>query len=139
MAGTRKSRRDSLSHGRIQPMARILFVDDDLFILETYEKIISLFGHQAVLAETGENAFTALETQTPDMIVLDKQLPDIDGLDLLRTLKSNPETAVIPTVMVSASSDVVAMQAKAAGAQYFLSKPIFPEDLIEILEENGLA
>ena len=120
-------------------MARILFVDDDQFMLETYEKIISLFGHQAVLAETAESAVTQLEEQLPDMIVLDKQLPDIDGLELLQMLKSHPATAKIPVVMVSASTDEVAMQAQTVGAQYFLSKPIFPEDLIEILEENGLA
>jgi CheY-like chemotaxis protein len=120
-------------------MASILFVDDDEFMLETYEKIISLFGHQAILADTAEAAFIQIETQQPDMIVLDNQLPDVEGLDVLKILRSNTSTASIPVVMVSASPDVVAMQAKAAGAQYFLSKPIFPEDLIEILEENKLA
>ena len=120
-------------------MARILFVDDDQFMLETYEKIISLFGHQAILAETAEDAVTQLEQGLPDLIVLDHQLPDVDGLELLQMLKSHPATAKIPVVMVSAGSDEVAMKAQAVGAQYFLSKPIFPEDLIEILEENKLA
>jgi len=120
-------------------MANILFVDDDEFMLETYEKIISLFGHQAILAETAEVAFERIEKQQPDMIVLDNHLPDVEGIDVLKALRSNPSTANVPVVMISASSDMIAMQAKSAGAQYFLSKPFFPEDLIEILEENKLA
>ena len=120
-------------------MARILFIDDDLFTLETYEKIISLFGHQAILAETAAKAFQAIEDSAPDLIVLDKQLPDMDGLEFLGVLRSNSVSAAIPVVMVSASPDALAMQAQIAGAQHFLSKPIFPEDLIDILEQNGLA
>lgn len=117
-------------------MARILFVDDDFFTLETYGKIVSLFGHQAILADTCVQALKLAIEQLPDLIILDMRLPDMDGFEMLRELRSNPATAKIPAAMVSASPDVYAKHAKAAGAQYYLSKPIRTEKLLEIIEQN---
>jgi CheY-like chemotaxis protein len=117
-------------------MARILFVDDDFYTLETYDKIISLMGHQAILAVSGTRAIQIATTQVPDLIVVDMHLPDMDGFTLLKELKANPATARIPAVMVSASSDKYAMQALAAGAQQYMCKPIYPEKLLAILEDN---
>jgi len=118
-------------------MARILFVDDDYFTLETYDKIFSLFGHQAILSESASQALLIAEGQQPDVIVLDMSLPDMDGFELLAQLKMNPLTAGIPAVMVSASPDIYAIKAIAAGAYQYMSKPIFPEKLLEIIEQNS--
>jgi CheY-like chemotaxis protein len=117
-------------------MARILFVDDDFYTLETYEKIISLMGHQAILADSAEGAIQIAGTQLPDLIVVDMNLPDMDGFTLLKILKANPATASIPAVMVSANPDQFASQAIAAGAHQYMSKPIYPDKLLAILEDS---
>jgi two-component system cell cycle response regulator DivK len=116
-------------------MARILFVDDDLFTLDTYKTIISFFGHDPILADTATQANEIAHEQSPDVIILDMNLPDMHGLDLLRQLKKDPQTANIPVIMVSASADAMGDRAVAGGAHIFLSKPVRPEKLVELIEE----
>ncbi len=118
-------------------MAKILFVDDDFFTLETYEKMMSLFGHEVVLAETSAEALQLSRQHCPDLIILDMNLPDMDGFELLRTLKADAETRQLPAVMVSANPEAYALTALNAGAQYYLTKPIRIERLLEIIEENS--
>lgn len=116
-------------------MAHILFVDDDHFTLETYDKIISYFGHQAILADCGERALELAHTQNIDLIVVDRQLPDMDGFELLRQLHANDISSQIPMIMVSASHDVFAQRALEAGAQAYHSKPLLSKDLLNIIAE----
>jgi CheY-like chemotaxis protein len=62
-------------------------------------------------------------------------MPDMHGFDLLRKLRKNPRTANLPAVMVSASPDAFADGAIAAGAQEFRSKPVRPDDLLELIDQ----
>ena len=114
-------------------MARILFVDDDPLTLETYETIISFYGHDVLLANNGEQAIQLATKEQPDMFILDMNMPDIHGFDLLRKLRKIPQTAKIPAMMVSASPDAFADAAIRAGAQEFRSKPVRPDELLEII------
>ena len=116
-------------------MARILFVDDDPLTLETYDTIISFYGHDVLLANNGEQAIQIATEELPDMFVLDMNMPDIHGFDLLRKLRKNPKTADIPAIMVSASPDAFAEAAIKAGAQEFRSKPVLPDELLEIIDQ----
>ena len=118
-------------------MARILFVDDDFFTLETYDRIMTLLGHESILSGTSTEALKIAAEQCPDLIVLDMRLPEMDGFELLRALKANPETEKIPAIMVSANPDSYAIHAYEAGAQYYLSKPFHPEKILEIIEQNS--
>ncbi len=117
-------------------MACILFVDDDIFTLETYSRIFTLLGHQTLLSETAEQALEIAKDHKPDLIVVDMRLQGMDGLQLIKQLKAHPQTAHIPVVMVSAYSDAYAIQAKEVGAVHYLSKPIHPEKLLEYIEPN---
>jgi CheY-like chemotaxis protein len=119
-------------------MSCILFVDDDYMTLKTYEKIFALFGHQVLLAESGEKALKLVKGQALDLIVLDMRMPEMDGCELLKRLKSDPATSEITVVMVSAYPDLYAGLAIDSGAQYYMSKPIVPEKLLEILEQNSV-
>jgi CheY-like chemotaxis protein len=116
-------------------MARILFVDDDPLTLETYKAIIGFYGHDVLLASDGDQALQTATKEIPDMFILDMNMPDIHGFDLLRKLRKIPETAEIPAVMVSASPDAFADAAIKAGAQEFRSKPVRPDELLEIIEK----
>ena len=116
-------------------MARILFVDDDPLTLETLKRSVEIFGHEAVLASPGEQVLTSIGNQPPDLILTDMNLPDMDGLSLVRNLKQNPSVAEIPVVMLSASPEIDASQAAlAAGAEEFLAKPIRLQTLQDVIE-----
>ncbi|MEN6300714.1 MAG: response regulator [Anaerolineaceae bacterium] len=117
-------------------MARILFIDDDPFTLETLMKAVGVFGHQAFMAATGkEGLLTAIE-QTPDIIFTDMRLPDMDGLQIISKLKEEPATANIPIMVLSASPVLDAVdEAKSAGAQMYLEKPLRLQMLQEIIQK----
>lgn len=116
-------------------MARILFVDDDPNTLETLTKSVQLFGHQAVVAKTGQEALEQAAAQSPDLIMTDMMLPDMDGLQLLRHLQKDAASAHIPVVMLSASPEIdVAEISQAAGAETFLTKPVRLQTLIDVIQ-----
>lgn len=116
-------------------MARILFVDDDPLTLETLKRSVELFGHQAVLASSGETAQALVIEQPPDLIMTDMNLPDTDGLSLVKQLKENPHSADIPVVVLSASPEVDAGEISlAAGAEEFLTKPVRLDKLQSVIE-----
>jgi len=116
-------------------MARILFVDDDPLTLETLKRSVELFGHEAVLASSGEQAQTLIFEQPPDLILTDMMLPDTDGLSLVKNLKNNPRVSEVPVIMLSASPEIDASQAALdAGAEEFLAKPIRLQTLQDVIE-----
>jgi CheY-like chemotaxis protein len=117
-------------------MARILFVDDDPLTLETLKRSAEIFGHEAILASSGEQALTLIGDQPPDLILTDMMLPDTDGLSLVKDLKSNPSAVEIPVVMLSASPEIDARQAALeAGAEEFLAKPIRLQTLQDVIDQ----
>jgi CheY-like chemotaxis protein len=116
-------------------MARILFVDDDPFTLETLRRSVELFGHQAILASTGQEAETMLTKQSLDLILTDMRLPDMDGLSLVRRLKASSVGGGVPIVVLSASAELDAGElSRAAGAEEFLEKPVRLETLQEVIK-----
>ena len=89
---------------------------------------------------TGLDGLAAIRARRPDLILLDMHLPDIDGLELLRHLQADPDTAEIPVIVVSAdATDARIGQAIAAGASHYLTKPVnvsqFLASLDEVLEQ----
>lgn len=101
----------------------ILIVEDDPFLANAYEVLLTHHGYTVLQAETGTKALAAIKT-TPDVIILDILLPDINGLTILEEIKKNPETASIP-VIVSTNLDNDSETHKKAtelGADYFLLK-----------------
>lgn len=117
-------------------MARILFVDDDPFSLETLAKAVEVFGHHALIANTGKECLDIASGQSPDLIFCDMSLPDMDGLKLVEELKGSTATAQIPVLILSASPAMDAVElAKAAGATAYLNKPIHLQNLLSIIEE----
>ena len=116
-------------------MARILFVDDDPLTLETLKRSAELFGHEAILASSGEQAQALIGEQPPDLILTDMMLPDTDGLTLIKNLKADPQVAEVPVIMLSASPEMDASQVSMdAGADEFLSKPIRLQTLQDVIE-----
>ena len=108
----------------------ILVVDDERDILELVEYNLSKEGYSVVTVETGEDALGAARRKLPDLVLLDLMLPGVDGLEVCRTLKSDPTTAQIPIVMISAKggeADIVT--GLELGADDYVTKPFSPRVL----------
>ncbi len=111
-------------------MNRILVVDDDKI---THAFIKRGLGHQYDLTATfsGEEALAKLEQNQPDLILLDVEMPNLNGYEVCEKIKINPKTTDIPVIFLSGKSELRdRMQGFEAGADDYILKPFHPEDLI---------
>jgi two-component system cell cycle response regulator DivK len=105
-------------------MLTVLLVEDHPMNRKLFRDILEM-QFTVVEAESAEEALTRLEECSPDLILLDMQLPGMDGLSLLRLLKANPVTTDIPVVAVSAHAMPQHIaNARAAGCLEYITKPI---------------
>lgn len=113
-------------------MAHFLIIDDDPNVLKFLRVVLEADSHQVVTAQTGERGLVLARLQFPDIILLDINLPGKDGLRILRHLKLEPETEIVPVVMITAdkSRDSV-VGAISAGAVDYISKPFQPARIRE--------
>ena len=110
---------------------KILVVEDEEDILELIRYNLERDGYRVTGAGTGEEALRAVMREKPELVVLDLMLPGLDGLEVCRRLKAEPQTRFIPVVMVTAKgeeADVVA--GLELGADDYLTKPFSPKVLI---------
>lgn len=121
-------------------MARILFVDDDPYTLETLGKAVEVFGHQPLWATNGQEAMQAASQQDPDIIFLDMSLPDIGGIELIGKLRGVVSLTDTPILVLSASPELDAAElALKAGAQAYLNKPIRLQTLLDTIQQHTSA
>ncbi len=110
---------------------KVLAVDDEEDILELLKFNLSREGYQVPCAESGEQALRLVRSESPDLVVLDLMLPGIDGLEVTRRLKNNPDTKNIPIVMLTAKgeeADIVT--GLELGADDYITKPFSPRILL---------
>lgn len=110
---------------------RILVVEDEEDILELISYNLSREGYRVSTATTGEEGLRLALRDKPDLIVLDLMLPGIDGIEVCRRLKADPQVRYIPVVMVTAKgeeADVVT--GLELGADDYLTKPFSPKVLV---------
>lgn len=120
-------------------MARILFIDDDPITLSMLTKIVKLFGHESITAVGAFEGVDIAVAEQPDLIFFDMNMPEMNGLDLLRTLRTKEETKNIPALMLSASADFDTEEhVLAAGGQGYLQKPINLDTLHELIKKYAL-
>jgi CheY-like chemotaxis protein len=107
----------------------ILVVDDSVVIRKMVEIALENENYNIITVANGKDAFTFLDEQNPDLVILDIMLPDVNGLDILKTIKASKE---IPVVMLSAKdTPKETNKAKELGANDFIPKPFRDEDLIK--------
>ena len=105
--------------------ARILVVDDVPTNIRLLEAKLEVEYYQVLTANDGEEALAVVAAEDPDLILLDVMMPGIDGYEVCRRLKSDPASAHIPVVMVTALADISdRIEGLEAGADDFLTKPI---------------
>jgi response regulator RpfG family c-di-GMP phosphodiesterase len=113
---------------------RLLLIDDDPGLRALLRATLDAVDIEVVDAEDAPSAERAIAAQLPDAIVLDVNLPGVDGLTFCRRLKRSRATRDIPVVILSGSDGGTADAATAAGAQAFLTKPFSPLELLAIVE-----
>jgi len=109
----------------------ILLVDDEEYMRRLAGMTLQQAGYEVVLASTGAEALARIHEATPDLIVSDVMMPDMDGLSLLRQLRADAATRSIPVILVTAmarTEDVVA--GLELGADDYLVKPYHPAELV---------
>jgi response regulator RpfG family c-di-GMP phosphodiesterase len=113
---------------------RLLLVDDDPGLRALLRATLDAVDVEMEDAEDALTALAAIRQRRPDAIVLDVNLPGMDGLALCRQLKNDPATTEIPIVVLSGSEGGTAEAALESGAESFLRKPFSPLELLAIVE-----
>ncbi|WP_319543074.1 response regulator [uncultured Pseudodesulfovibrio sp.] len=109
---------------------KVLLIDDEVEFLEALSERMELRGMNVTTAETAGNAMTALDNNEYDAIVLDLQMPDMNGIDMLKVIKkSHPEMQVI--LLTGQATLEAGIQAMKLGAMDFMEKPADIESLTE--------
>ena len=109
---------------------RILIVDDSPEILSITEAILAAAGYETIAYTDGSIALQIMELLPPDLIVLDVNMPQIDGFEMTRRIRSNPTWDLTPILLFTALDRSQAAYGLECGADDLLSKPVAIEDLL---------
>jgi two-component system alkaline phosphatase synthesis response regulator PhoP len=109
----------------------ILVVDDEPQIAQIARDYLDRAGFRVLVASDGQQALRLVRSEQPSLIVLDLMLPEIDGLDVTRTLRSDPATRAIPIIMLTARVDEMdRLIGLELGADDYITKPFSPRELV---------
>lgn len=113
-------------------MRKILIVDDAQVDRSSLEKIVTDAGHQSLLADSGAKAIERAKRDKPDLILMDVNMPDMDGFATTRRLKADDETKSIPIVFVTSKNQKADMAwGQMLGAKGYVGKPYSREQILE--------
>jgi CheY-like chemotaxis protein len=111
--------------------SKILIVDDNKITLKLIKKYLEGNNYNVMIAVDGEECINSVNSNKPDIILLDVMMPKLDGYETIKRLKSDKETKDIPVIIVTALNDVTnQVKSIRSGADDFLSKPIEEKLLI---------
>jgi CheY-like chemotaxis protein len=109
----------------------VLVVDDNEQNVQIMSTMLLSRGFEVRIARDGKGALQAVKQHPPDLILLDIMMPEMDGMEVLDHLKSDPRSAAIPVVMVTAKTqDEDLLAGYRGGAEYYLTKPFTARQLL---------
>ena len=113
------------------PSGTVLVVDDDPVIVNLLQVNFEIEGYDVLAATGGEAGLSQARMGHPDVIVLDVMMPGIDGLEVARRLRDDPDTNTIPIILLSAKAQNADIMAGLAVADEYITKPFEPLELLE--------
>lgn len=119
---------------------KVLIIDDSLTNNVLLESLLQSEGINSKIAYSGKEALSILQKETPELILLDIMMPDMDGFMVIDQLNKNESTKNIPVIMITARDDKESIaKAKIAGVKEFIIKPIDLKKVIETVKKTLYA
>ena len=119
---------------------KILLVDDEPDALEVLGFKLRQAGYNALLAKDGARAIALARDERPALIVLDLMLPEVDGLEVCKILRRDPNTAAIPIIMLTArAAEMDRVLGLELGADDYVTKPFSPRELLLRIKNSSCA
>ena len=114
----------------------IVVADDDPDIVMLVSGLLAKNGFEVARATNGTDALELVRTRHPDLAVLDISMPNLDGLEVLRFVRSDPETAKLPVILLSArAQEADVKNGYAIGASKYMRKPFSPRELVAAVRD----
>jgi len=112
----------------------VLVIEDDPRSIRLMELILRSQGYEAVMARNGREGLDAVRRRPFDVILLDLMLPEVDGFEVLRQLRNDPDLADVPVIITSARArPTTKEEAAELGANYYLTKPYRKAELLDVI------
>ncbi len=124
---------------------KIMIVEDNPVNQKVMQRLVKIFGHEALVIEDGFQAIEQIKLYQPDLILMDIQLVGISGIDITRDIKNDPQLKQIPVIAVTASATLEDQEkiVRESKCDDYLAKPFTPKELsqkisqfIEVKETN---
>jgi CheY-like chemotaxis protein len=118
-------------------MASILIIEDEAPIRDNLRRLVQLEGYDVLEAENGQRGLDLIRTTLPDLILCDVMMPELDGFSLLKILRTDPRTAAVPFVFLTASAEKEDLEhGRALGADEYVTKPFNLLDLAALIRRR---
>ncbi|WAC93398.1 SpoIIE family protein phosphatase [Mycobacterium sp. Aquia_213] len=123
--------------GKDGERTRVLVADDNADMREYLASLMQTSGYQVTAVSDGQQALDAIRAQIPDLVISDVMMPGLDGLQLLASLRSDPRTAALPVLLLSArAGQEASIEGLLAGADDYLVKPFAAAELLARVRAN---
>lgn len=117
-----------------EPKLSVLAVDDDKDVARLVAAFLESEGHSVSIAFDAAAALSRIRAHRPDLLVLDIEMPDMDGLELLRHLRADPTTATLPVVLLTGRDEISDLfNGWEAGAGMYITKPFEKQELLDAI------
>jgi DNA-binding response OmpR family regulator len=115
-------------------MSKVLVIDDEEDLLDIVTIRLQAAGYQVISARSGQEGLEKTHGEKPDLILLDVMMPGIDGFELLRRFKDDPEAKFIPVIMLTCRGDSESIfKAQDLGAKDYIIKPFDSKELLDLV------